>query len=109
MLMVVNKRNSVDGLALNNRSIPDGSHVEIASSISRLFKFIVQGNVKEAELDFLQKIQVSVPAGSDRKMKECYGPVCRDHRHTSIDRQWSISRTRQAQKVVAWLFQRGPL
>jgi hypothetical protein len=60
MLMVVNKSNSMDGFALNNRPIPDTSHVEIASTISRLFKFIVQWNVKEAELYILQQIRVSV-------------------------------------------------
>jgi hypothetical protein len=59
MLVVVNKSNSVDGFTLNNRPIPDASHVEIASTVSRHFKIIVQGNIKEAELDIIQQIPVS--------------------------------------------------
>jgi hypothetical protein len=68
--MIINKSNGMYGFALNNRPIPDASHVEIASTISRLFKVIMQGNIKEAELHIFQQIRVSVHEMGRRVMDQ---------------------------------------
>jgi hypothetical protein len=53
--MVINKSDRVDRFALNDGPIPDRSHVEIIAPVPCFFKIVVQGNVKETELDIRGK------------------------------------------------------
>jgi len=53
--MVIDKRDRMDRFALNDGPIPDLSHVEIRATVPCFFEIVVQGNVKQTELNIRGK------------------------------------------------------
>ena len=55
LLMVIDKRDRMDRFALNDGPIPDLSHVEIGTTVACFFEIVVQGNIKQTELNIRGK------------------------------------------------------
>lgn len=53
--MVIDKCDRMNRFALNDGPIPDLSHVEIRATVSCFFEIVVQGNIKQTELDIQGK------------------------------------------------------
>lgn len=57
VLMIINKRHSINRPRLNDRIVPNSPHIILLPSIARLFEVIMQRGVEQAELR-VQRLQV---------------------------------------------------